>query len=203
MQKINQKEVWNKIAKDWFVKRSKPFKQITKELQNLSNKKSGKILDIGCGNCRNLLMFAKKKFDCYGVDFSKEMIKYAKEFCNKNNIKVNLKVANAERLPFKDNFFDYILFIAVLHHVNNKKKALQELKRVLKDNGLALITVWNRLQLRFIFKPKELYVSWGKHLRYYYLFNYFEFKKLLKSLNFKIIKSKGMFNKNLIFLVRK
>jgi len=158
MQGYSQKDVWNKIAKDWFKKRTKPFRQIANELESLSNLKKGKILEIGCGNCRNLLIFAKKGFECYGIDFSNEMIKYAEEFCRSNNINVNLKIANAEKLPFKDNYFDYALFIAVLHHVENRDKALSELKRVLKKDGTALITVWNKWQSRFLFKPKEYYV---------------------------------------------
>ena len=145
-----------------------------------------KILEVGCGNCRNLLPFAKAGFDCYGIDFSKEMLKHAKVFCKKHNINVKLKQADATKLPFNNETFDYVLFVAVLHHLNPDKqeKALQEIKRVLKPNGMALITVWNKRRLFGLFKPKQLYIPWhidGKtYYRYYYLFNFFELKKLLE-----------------------
>ena len=211
MQKISQREVWNKIAERWHHLRQKPFFGIQKWFNFLAKRwKGGKILEVGCGNCRNLLLFAKEGFDCYGIDFSNEMLKYAKQYCKNHNFKVKLKRASAEKLPFKDKSFNYVLSAAVLHHLNTKEKrtkSLKEIKRILKDKGEAYISVWNKWILRFIFRPKNYYVPWRVkdkvYLRYYYLFNYFELKKLLKSLNFKIIKSNGIFSKNLIFLVGK
>ncbi|MEW6063509.1 MAG: class I SAM-dependent methyltransferase [Nanoarchaeota archaeon] len=203
----NQIRVWNAVAEQWHHFRQKPYS----EWQFLAKTwKKGKILEVGCGNCRNLLIFAKNGFDCYGIDFSDEMLKYAKKYCKKYAFKVKLKKARAEKLPFKNESFDYVLSIAVLHHLNSKEKrikSLKEIKRVLKNEGEALILVWNKLIPRFFFKPKDYFVPWrvkGKaYLRYYYFFTYWELKKLLKKSGFKIISSSGMFNKNLLFLVKK
>jgi len=67
------------------------------------------------------------------------------------------------------------------------------MKRVLKPNGKLFIAVWNKWQPRFIFKSKEQIIPWKvkdkTYQRYYYLFNIFEFKNLLKKYNFKIKKS--------------
>lgn len=206
-QNQDQKVVWDAIAKQWFHFRQMPFKDVEKWLSFLVSMKRGKILEVGCGNCRNLLPFARKEFDCYGIDFSKKMLEHAKLFCDKHNIKVKLRLSDATKLPFKNNTFDYVLVIAVLHHLNRQqqKKALQEIKRVLKPNGLALISVWNKHK---VFKPKQVYVPWhvaGKtYYRYYYLFNFFELRRLLKKKGFRIIKSNKFFDfdqKNLVFLV--
>jgi len=194
---MNQKQVWDKTAESWSNFRHWPIK-IAKELSQ--KWKPGKILDIGCGNCRNLLPF--KKFNKYGCDFSPEMIKQAKKYTKKQNFKVNLKVANAENLPYKNNFFDYCLSLAVLHHVKNRKKAIQEIHRVLKPEGQAVICVWNKLQLKFLFRKKSIYLKWGKHSRYLYFFSYFELKNLLKKSGFKILKS-NFFGKNICFIVTK
>ncbi len=196
---MNQQQVWNKIAESWSNFRQRP----SKIAEELSKKwKPGKILDIGCGNCRNLFPFYKNNFTCYGIDFSEEMIKQAKKFIKKNKIKINLKIADAESLPFKNNFFDYCLSLAVLHHVKNKEKAVKELYRVLKLNGKAVFCVWNKLQLKFLFKKKESYIKWGKYPRYYYFFSYFELKNLLKKSGFKILKS-NFFGKNICFILQK
>jgi len=210
-QEQNQEKVWNALAEQWFHFRQRPFPSIAKWIEKLSREwKPGKILEIGCGNCRNLLLFAKAGFDCYGVDFSQEMLNYAKKYIKKHNFKVKLRKARAEKLPFANESFDYILYIAVLHHIQSKedrKKSLQEIKRVLKHEGQMYISVWNKLIKRFILKPKNYYVPWsvkGKiYYRYYYLFTYWELRRLLKKAGFKIIKGSGFFQDNLWFLVKK
>lgn len=196
---MNQQEVWDKIAPSWNNFRNKPIK----ELKNL-NWKKGKILDIGCGNCRNLLQF--KNMDCHGIDFSKEMLKQAKKFTEKNNFKVKLKLANMEKIPYDDNYFDYVLAIAVLHHLKNPELGVKEISRVLKKDGEAFITDWSKLQSRFLFKKKETFIPWKQKdqtlQRYYNFIGYFELKKILKKNNFKILKSK-FFGKNIKFLIQK
>ena len=198
---MNQEEVWNSLAESWNDFRQKPNE---KELFNL-NWKKGKLLDIGCGNCRNLLPF--KNLNLYGMDFSKEMLKQAEKFCKKFDLIVNLKESDMRKLPFKDNFFDYCLCLASLHHLNkgDADKTLKEIYRILKKDGQCLISVWNKYP-RFIFRKKETYISWKKkdkiYHRYYYLYNFLEFKKLLLKNNFKIIKSGKIFDKNITFLIQ-
>jgi ubiquinone/menaquinone biosynthesis C-methylase UbiE len=207
---MNQQETWNAIAEQWFHFRQKPFHELRGILENAANSwKPGKILDIGTGNARNLLAFANNGFECHGMDFSGEMIKYAKKFSEKKSFKANLIKAWAEKLPYKNNFFDYCLNISVIHHLKKKEQieSLKEMNRVMKPGAKAIITAWNKWQSKFIFKNKETEIPWnvgGKILpRYYYLFNYFELKSLLKSAGFKIIHSEGMFKRLLIFVVEK
>lgn len=201
--KENQEKVWDAIAWQWHHFRHQQFKDVAEEIEKLVKLKKGKVLEIGCGNCRNLKTFAKAGFDCYGIDFSKEMIKYAKEYCKKHEFKVKLKKAIAQKLPFKSNSFDYVLNIATLHHLNKKEqeKCVKEMSRVLKLEGLALIAVWNIKKS----KTQEKYISWrakGKtYWRYYYMFTMPELKKLFKKHGFETLRQKT--GRNLIILVRK
>ena len=199
MEKMNQQEVWDKIAPSWNNFRNQPIE----ELKKLSWKE-GKILDLGCGNCRNLLQF--KNLKCYGIDFSKEMLREAKKFSQKHKFKVILKQAEITKIPFKENTFDYILAIATLHHLKNPEKAIKEIRKTLKPEGEAFITVWNKLQLKFILKKQETYIPWNKKnetlQRYYNFISYFQLKKIIKKYNFKILKSKFI-GKNIIFLIKK
>ena len=200
---MQQEKVWDAIAWQWYHFRHQQFKDVSKELEKLAKLKKGKVLEIGCGNCRNLKTFAKVGFDCYGIDFSREMIKFAKEYCKKHDFKVKLKKARAEKLPFTSNSVDYILNIATLHHLNKKEqvKSMKEMQRVLKPKGLALVTVWNIKKN----KAQEKYISWrvkGKtYWRYYYMFTMPELKKLFEKHRFKIIRQKT--GKNFILVVRK
>ena len=202
---MEQEKVWDALAEQWYHFRQQQFRDVKAEIGDISNLKPGKILEIGCGSCRNLLPFAKQGFDCYGVDFSKNMLKFAKEYCEKYDFKVNLKKARAEELPFQDSSFDYILSIATLHHLNRKEQeaAVKEMARVLKPDGIALITVWSKFPMSIFVKQK--YISWtvkGKaYHRYHYLFTPFELKRLLKRHGFRIIACGR--KKNLIVVAKK
>ncbi|MAG52798.1 MAG: hypothetical protein CMH62_02445 [Nanoarchaeota archaeon] len=194
---MSQKKVWGRIAESWSNFRQRPQKEAEWLVKLWS---PGKILDVGCGNCRNLLPFSK--FKCYGVDFSEDMLKQAKLYVTKHNLKVNLKVANAANLPFDNNFFDYVVSFAVLHHLKNPELAIKEIYRVLEKNGEAYITSWNKLQLKFLFKRKETHIKWGKENRYHNFISFLEMRRMLKRTGFVILKSR-MFGKNIEFLVKK
>ncbi len=203
---MEQREVWNAVAWRWRNWRNKP-REIAVQLAN--EWVPGRILDIGCGNCRNLVPFLQKGFSGVGIDFSEGMLKHSHELLKKNKVSATLKLGSSERLPFERDSFDYCLFIAALHHLNKEgqKKALAEMGRVLKPEGLALITVWNKWQWEFVFGKKERMIPWKTkevvYDRYYYFFNYFELRKMLRNEGFDVIKSYGMFGDDVVFIVKK
>ncbi|MEM7819287.1 MAG: methyltransferase domain-containing protein [Candidatus Aenigmatarchaeota archaeon] len=204
---MNQNEVWDNIASSWYNLRKKPFSEVLEFLNN----KNGIILDIGCGTGRH---FIKNK-NLVGIDSSLNMLKLAKKYIFKNNLNVKLVLCDASSLPFKDNTFNFIIFIATLHCIEKEKRemCIQELKRVMKNNGEAMITVWNRWQPRFFLKKKDIYVPWRvenkKFMRYYHLFTKSEFKKLLKKYFDDITVFYGkekvfkLFSKNIISIIKK
>lgn len=204
---MDQRKVWDKIAVDWNRLRTKPYKDVQKFINKLLLRwKPGKILDIGCGNCRNLIPFYEKSFDCYGMDFSKEML----QIVRKTGRKIKLKVGNAEKLEYKSNFFDYAIHSSVISSIKgkeNRTKSLRETYRVLKKDGEALITAWNKLDPRFIFKKKDILLPWKTKekivYRTYHYYTPWELKKELKKVGFKIIDSGNLFSKNIIFVVKK
>ncbi len=206
----NQQSIWEAIAGPWKNYRSKPIEEVAEFL----SKQKGKILDLGCGSGRN---FVKIKGTIYGIDFSDNMLKFARRYASKKNIKVRLTKAHADNLPFHDNFFDAGIFIAVLHCIPTKtkrKKALKELLRVLKPNADAFITVWDKNQKKFKNSKKDLFIPWKynveKYQRYYYLYNKTELIKLLKEIGFEILKANDSRNtdskyseRNIIVRVKK
>lgn len=128
-----------------------------------------------------------------------------------------LKKAHADKLPFKDNFFDAAIFIAVLHCIpdeNKRKKALKELFRVMKSGTECLITVWDKNQKRFKKSEKDLFLPWrhlGKeYMRYYHLYNKKDLLPLIKKTGFRILKANdsanpdGLYSKrNIVVFARK
>lgn len=204
MESENQEKIWDNLAESWHSFRQRPLKIAE---ANAKRWKPGRILEIGCGNCRNLLPFSRRGFKCYGVDFSKEMLEYARKYMEKHDFQVEIKKANATSLPFPSKSFDYVLCLATFHHLESdeRKKALEEIKRVLKPRGKAIITVWNKLQKRFLFRKKDLMIPWRRrekiYKRYYHLFTAWELSKLLKNHRFKILKH-NVFGRKLKFAVQ-
>jgi len=196
MEKIDQKQVWDKIAEEWNEFKKKKDEAVVDFLKN----QKGKILDFGSGSGRYLMNLKDSKM--YEVDFSEEMIELAK----KKNIDAEFFIEDATKLSFKDNFFDSAICIASLHCIETKQKrekAIKELYRVLKPGAKGFIGVWNIEAKRFKNSPKEKYINWtDKGKRYYYLYSEKEVHGLFKKIGFKVLKSekKGMM---IYFVVQK
>jgi len=204
---MDQQKVWDSISESWSERRKK---LIFQEVLDFQKNAKGIILDVGCGSGRNILK--NKKYIC--LDFSKKMLKYAKKKSEKNIMFIS---ADATDLPIKDNSFDNVLYVAILHVIkgkNERKNALKELRRIMKKNGRAIITVWNKDQPRFSKSKKESYIPWKhngkKYMRYYYLYDEKELKNVLKSCKFKVESISGsdskdfsLFARNIVAIVRK
>jgi len=188
------RDIFNQIAPGWYDFRH--WSIFRDELQALARRwQQGKLLNLGCAHGPDFLPFVHS-FELYGVDFSAQMLKFARKYSQKFNFAVDLSLADVGSLPYPDETFDWAISVATYHHIKGEEKqraALTELRRVLKPGGEAFITVWNHWQPRFWFKNKEVAVPWRKKgetlHRYYYLFSYAELEKLVKQAGFEVLKS--------------
>lgn len=199
---MEQEKVWDFIADSWKDFRSK----MPGEVHNYLIKRSGKILDVGCGGGRTLLN--KKDISWTCVDFSKEMLKNAKKKAEELEIEADFKKVNSSKLPFDDSSFDHVLLYSVLHCVEtekNRKKTLEEIHRVLKPKGTMLISVWGSNAPRINGRTGEMKVPWeqGKEKveRYTYIYTKDELKNLLEETGFEI--EQDFEDNNIGFVVRK
>lgn len=189
---------WDAIAIHFDETRNRAWK----ECEEFVEKQEGMGLDIGCGNGRHLKIM-EKAGKAVGVDISFKML----EIARKNAANSVLIQSDARYLPFRNEVFDYVLFIASLHNIQGREeriRALNEMRRVMKGNSYGIISVWARWQDRwrwhflkefFIRKEKEfgdIYVPWKRGVRvdrFYHLYSMRELKKDVKKAGFNIIKA--------------
>ena len=122
----SEEEVQDHVADHYVEKRYKGLglryhSSIIKEMMEDIH---GKILDAGCGT--GLVSELYPNRDILGVDISLGMLKHHKG---------HHRYASVSELPFDDCSFDSVVCRSVLHHLHEPKKALGEIRRVLKPSG--------------------------------------------------------------------
>ena len=127
----------------------------------LSGINGGKVLDIGCGSGQfiEILIQSFGSFDSVtGVDVDESVLEEAGMKYQGETYRF-LK-AGTQSLPFEDGSFDFVSISKALHHVENDRQALNEMKRVLKQGGYFLINEMIR---------DGLSASQQSHLLYHHL----------------------------------
>lgn len=104
----------------------------------LKNNEFKNLLDVGCGTGYLIEILSKEKeADYHGLDLSEEMIKVAKSKDIPNSTFIR---GTADNLPYKDNTFDIVCCSQSFHHYPYQEKAIKEANRVLKPNGLYILS---------------------------------------------------------------
>jgi SAM-dependent methyltransferase len=175
-------------------------------------RKSLRVLDVGCGNGRFGEFLTKNlpeiKIEYAGIDNNKYLLLQAKKKVPgvkllKRNILKNWKIGSKK--------YDLVVLIGILHHVpgeENRLKLLEKAKKYLKPEGLLTLTVW---QFKKIDRLKKKIVDWGKigfdksrlerndyllswdtgvkAYRYCHYTDHQELKRILKKLEMQLISS--------------
>jgi len=106
--------------------------------KKLLSKATGKILEVACGTGQNLPLFAPNS-KITAVDLSPKMLELARANAINFGLNVNFAVMNAEKLEFADESFDTVVSTLSTCTFPNPVKALQEIKRVCRPDGLILL----------------------------------------------------------------
>ena len=134
---------WDEIFSEKGKVFTEPHQDMDKIATLFEEKGVRRILDIGSGTGRHLLYFSKKGFEVYGMDASLKGISIAKKWLSEENLKAEIILHRMEeKFPYKDDFFDAIISIQVIHHnkMKNIKITISEIERVLKKGGIIFIT---------------------------------------------------------------
>ncbi len=121
------------------ITRTCPETEIYNELLNLDNKQ---ILELGCGAADLTRAIATEGHDRKIVATEVDEIQHNNNLLITDLHNVTFKLAGAEKIPATDNMFDVVFMFKSLHHVPIELmgKALIEIQRVLKPNGIAYIS---------------------------------------------------------------
>lgn len=104
------------------------------------------MLDVGCASSFMLDLLGKKSKKRIGLDFDVEkLIKAKSRFSN-----IQYVCGSGVELPFKDKSVEIITFFEVLEHVDNEQRFIKEIHRVLKPDGVIMLSVPNRGAVEFL-----------------------------------------------------
>ncbi|HEY3030773.1 MAG TPA: class I SAM-dependent methyltransferase [Bradyrhizobium sp.] len=132
-----------------------------------------RILDVGCGtgSLTRVMLDAADVKSIVGVDVADVYLESARQTIR--DPRVDFKTGDATSLPFADKSFDRAFAMLVLHFVPDAKKAVSEMRRVVRSGGLVAATVWDSLggmpaQRLFWDAAATLGIASDKVLRDYY-----------------------------------
>ena len=208
MEEIYVKEIYNKIGSYFDKTRAYLWNGVKLFLNSID--KNSLVLDIGCGNGKNMLY--RKDCQFIGIDNSKTLV----EICNEKGL--NAILADMRVLPFNDNKFDHLISVASFHHIEKEEdriKTLIEFARVLKKGGKLFLQVWDNMdnkndkKFKKLDKEGDYLVKWqnpnktNTFYRYYHLMNKEEIINLITKTSLFNILNISYEMQNWVFIIEK
>ena len=169
------KEFYREIDRRFFsqVELYAPSKKIPFDwLIDFDSLNTRDVLEIGVGNGSHAQLLAEHAKSFTGIDLTEYAVKSTSERMRVFGLDASVRQMDAEQLQFPDNSFDLIWTWGVIHHSANTRKILEEMRRVLRPGGEALVMVYHRTFWEYyvqgamlaalsgqIFKPAALHAS--------------------------------------------
>tara|TARA_B100000508_G_scaffold24443_2_gene17623 strand:- start:16905 stop:17633 length:729 start_codon:yes stop_codon:yes gene_type:complete len=143
--------------------------------------KGNRVLDVACGTGYGVSLICESgALEVVGVDIDSDSISYAQKKYNHKNAKYIC--SSASKIPMPDEYFDAIVTFETIEHLEEEDRELylRELRRVLKDDGVVILSTPNKL----ITSP------WSKiPLNPYHILEYYEetLRDEIEKYNFRIL----------------
>jgi len=154
--------------------------------KRLSNqlKKTGKVLDIGCGNgkfLKSLLQYGR--FDLFGIEMEGNSAKRATRIKE-----INLKIGSLKKDDFMTESLDAISLFHVFEHLTEPMETLEIISNIIRKDGILMISIPNIDSFQsHIFKGKWLHLDPPRHL---FFFTPKDLKALLLTYGFELVNEK-------------
>lgn len=115
-----------------------------------------RLLEIGVGAGTDFINWVRNGAIATGVDLTEPAIALTRERLALEGLSADVHLADAERLPFDDASFDIVYSYGVLHHSPDTPRAIEEVRRVLKPGGSALVMIYH-------VRSWVAFMMWGVH----------------------------------------
>lgn len=103
------------------------------------------VLEIGIGQAADAMQIVQRGANYHGIDLTETSVGRIKERFQIFNVAYKeVQVANAEQIPYNDDTFDIVYSHGVIHHSPNIEKIVDEIYRVLKPGGQAVIMLYHK-----------------------------------------------------------
>ncbi|XP_003738903.1 alkylated DNA repair protein alkB homolog 8 [Galendromus occidentalis] len=137
LEKLHVHEVYENIASHFSDTRHSQWPKVVEFLNSLPD--CSLVVDVGCGNGKNMLIKNREDLSFIGCDRSSGLL----EICRRKNLQA--LQCDCLALPFRHAVFDAVICIAVIHHLSTslrRRQAIEQLLSLLKKDGKLLISVW-------------------------------------------------------------
>ncbi|MBI9047056.1 MAG: class I SAM-dependent methyltransferase [Anaerolineaceae bacterium] len=153
----------DKVFYNWNVPRHKG-KDYFGKIFNYEKFKNGKVLEIGCGMGCMAMNWAQHGANVTAIDLNPIAVEMTKKRFQVFGLEGKIQEADAESLPFDDNYFDYVYSWGVLHHSPGIEESISEIYRVLRPGGEIGIMLYHRNSIlyRFIVEYIEGFLNMEK-----------------------------------------
>lgn len=104
-----------------------------------------RVLEIGVGMGSDFLNFIRAGAIATGVDLTERAVNITRERLQREGLTADVRIADAENLPFEDNSFDLVYSWGVLHHTPATRTAMHEAQRLLAPGGHLKVMLYHRI----------------------------------------------------------
>lgn len=186
-------EKYEKFGKK--VSRGNSIAEIRRKNLTIDLIEGNRVLEIGCAEGWMSELISKKVKILFSCDIAMSYLQRAK----KRGINANFARIDAHCLPFPENLFDCVVITEVLEHLISPYKALEEIHKVLKPNGILIISVPNNMTFSnlLLHLMKKYRQTGSAHINFY---DTFSIMNLLKFVGFEIKEIKPLFISALIYI---
>ena len=141
-------KTWENLWKrdDHHAQWSAPDGQVTAIIPRLKLEKVKRVLDLGCGIGRHVILMAQNGFETFGIDLSQAGIERCRRQLAAGSLNAGLTLGEIRALPYEDGFFDFIMAWNVIYHSTRKEmmEVIAEIARVLRAGGLFYLTLMSK-----------------------------------------------------------
>jgi ubiquinone/menaquinone biosynthesis C-methylase UbiE len=169
----------------------KTWQNVDEILGLIELKQNYLVADLGCGSGYFTIPISYKVKKIYGIDVQREMLDFLEQKINRYALgNIELLLSKDDKIPLDDESMDLLITINTLHEFRTKEKVIEEIKRVLKTGGKAIVIDFKKKNMDFG-PPPEIRISKIKA------------KQLFEEKGFKFVKSHELLYHYLIIFRKK